>query len=261
LRVKKGSGDPHPAFFLYLLHKIKIYRGRDTRTPPLYRDGCTLKGWGAKNASPTCLFRAKKGRCSPQPVFLEQKKVGAAPPAKFLDWGGKEGGASKEGGKGEPYRGPPTGGGGPRGVEKGPPKGHVQKDPQRGKRTPKGAKGPPKGQKDPQRGMCKRGGGLHGAYPHTHPLYRDGCGGKGQGGGGLSGYEPLSIHRRMPSTKSVASHLHQPASSPPPYSVHGQPGFYTALAPLPLPPPPIPAFFLYLLHKIKIYRDGGKGSF
>ena len=168
MRVKKGSGDPHPAFFLYLLHKIKIYRGRDTRTPPLYRDGCTLKGWGAKNASPTCLFRAKKGRCSPQPVFLEQKKVGAAPPAKFLDWGGKEGGASKEGGKGEPYRGPPTGGGGAQGgrkrtpkgaCAKGPPKG--QKDPQRGKRTPKGAKGPPKGH-------VQKGGGPPWSLP-SHP--------------------------------------------------------------------------------------------
>jgi len=33
LYKSRGPQDPHPAFFLYLLHKIKIYRGRAGHPP------------------------------------------------------------------------------------------------------------------------------------------------------------------------------------------------------------------------------------
>ena len=75
----------------------------------------------------------------------------------------------------------------------------------------------------------------------THP--RTPAGGEE---GGIRGwevrYEPLSIHRRMPSTKSVASHLHQPACPLTPstdslaFILH-----WRARAPFPLfTPPPSP---------------------
>ena len=127
-----------------------------------------------------------------------------------MDWGGKEGGASKEGGKGEPYRGPPTGGGGAQGGRK---------------RTPKGA--------------CAKGGGAS-MEPTLTPTPYIGTGveAKGKGGGEVSlGMNLYPFIEECPRRSQwPATCTSQPLA--PPYSVHGQPGFYTALGPP--PPAPIP---------------------